>query len=146
MAKSNTILFTYSYNYVDSMPFDQHAGPGRARTPFVIYSLAVPDDDNGVVRVERDVVQLRLLPRDDGLRADRVVLVQVKVEHVHLAVDGHRGEHSAGVGSPGDVANLESKDVNITQRGEQRPIHVPEGIGLAMLKGGKANLAPVVRR
>ena len=67
---------------------------------------AISDDENGVVRVEGHVIELGLLPGNDGLGADGVVLVDVEVEHVDLAVHRHGCEHGAGVGRPRHVAHL----------------------------------------
>lgn len=97
----------------------------------LIYSLAVPDDDDWVVSVEGDVVELGLLPGHDLLHADRVVLVDVQVKHVdlvdnimklvkasstkkhikynnnnNLSIDGDGSEDGARVGRPGHVAHL----------------------------------------
>lgn len=67
---------------------------------------AVADDDDGVLLVEADVVQPRLLLGHDGLDADGGVLVDVQVVDVHLAVQGDGGEDGAGVRGPGHVAHL----------------------------------------
>ena len=53
----------------------------------------VADDDDGVARVEADVREFRLLLARHHLLADRLVLVRVQVEYVHLAVSRHGGEH-----------------------------------------------------
>ena len=59
-----------------------------------------------MVGVEGDVVEPGLLPGDDGLGADGVVLVNVQVEDVHLAVDGHGREDGGRVRRPRHVAHL----------------------------------------
>ncbi len=53
---------------------------------------AVADDDDGVMGAKGHVVESGLLPGDDGLRANRMVLVHMKVKNMNLAVDSHGGK------------------------------------------------------
>ena len=62
---------------------------------FMTLVPAVADNDDRVVGIERDVIELGLLPRHDLLRADGMIFVDVKIKDVDLAVNGHGGENSA---------------------------------------------------
>ena len=53
---------------------------------FLRILLAVADDEDGMVGVERYVIQPGLFPRHNGLGTDGVVLVQMEVEDVHLQI------------------------------------------------------------
>ena len=72
----------------------------------VHHAPAVPDDDDGVALVERDVVELGLLLGHDRLHADGVVFVDVEIVDVNLAVDSDRRKHGGAVGRPGHVTHL----------------------------------------
>ena len=56
--------------------------------------------------IERNVVQSRLLLRDDGLHAYRIVFIDVEIVDVNLPVNGHSGEDCAGVGRPRHIPHL----------------------------------------
>ena len=69
-------------------------------------TFTVSNYDDGMSLIEGNVVQSRLLLGHHGLHTDGVVFVNVEIVDVDLPVDSDGCEDSAGVRSPGHVANL----------------------------------------
>ncbi len=68
--------------------------------------LAIPNNDNGMMTIEWDMIEPSLFPGHNGLRADWVIFVDMEVKDVDFAIHGHSCEHRAGIGRPRHIAHL----------------------------------------